>query len=87
MTLSATTLDAGGIRERLLAGHVNNELWNSILNRPEFIGWAYEDEFAKLYIHGPPQSGKVSRQTGVRLAQYSHYEDHILRCRGREATV
>lgn len=79
MPLSANVLDARGIRERLLAGYVN--IWDGILNHPDFIGWAYDNVISKLYIHGAPQSGKVSRHSCARSACCSHYEDHVLSCR------
>jgi hypothetical protein len=50
--------DAGLIRERLLADYV--DIWDYVFESGDFTGWAYDNEFSRLYVHAAPQCGKVS---------------------------
>jgi hypothetical protein len=51
-------LDARLIRERLLADYV--DIWEYIFESDDFTGWAYDNDFSRLYVHAAPQCGKVS---------------------------
>jgi hypothetical protein len=80
-----STSHAGYVRERLLAGYVN--IWEDILASADFNGWAYDNYFSKLYIHGAPQCGKVRWHFPIRCTSHSRYEDNILSCYRRQALV
>jgi hypothetical protein len=72
--------DAGLIRERLLADYV--DIWEYVFKSDDFVGWAYDNEFSRLYVHAAPQCGKVSAQSIARLAQRSRQQDNVLSGRG-----
>lgn len=57
--------DAGLIRERLLADYI--DIWEYVFESDDFIGWAYDNDFSRLYVHAAPQCGKVSAYPEVRL--------------------
>jgi hypothetical protein len=57
--------DAGLIRERLLADYV--DIWEYVFESDDFTGWAYDNDFSRLYVHAAPQCGKVSAYPKARL--------------------
>lgn len=68
--------DAGLIRERLLADYV--DIWEYIFESDDFTGWAYGNEFSRLYVHAAPQCGKVSASPKQDSAQRSRQQDNVL---------
>ena len=78
-------LDAGQVRERLLADYVN--IWQDVFESDTFHGWAYDKTISKLYIHGAPQCGKVSLYLQARSALCLRREDNILGSGCRKAHI